>query len=446
MQRHVGVVVCSARWSLSACLLAVFSNLAWAGGTSLVGQLDPNDPQDAFLYQFTLNAPATVVVQTWSYGGTLNAPGGANAKGSAIAAGGFDPYISVFTGSGPAAAFRASNDDGACPPGTFSAGSCFDSTLTLPALPAGTYTLALSSFENMSFAENLGAGTLADGFIGIGSFGGRTASFAVDISGATLVVPALSLGYVPNALTFGPQTLNAASGPLTVVVTNTGSSPVTLGALALGGSNAAEFTVGGDCAGTLAVAAACVVNVAFKPTAIGSRAAILSLNSTASGSPVAINLHGTGTNSTVASATVTTTDLDFGEQSVGTPHPLTLVVTNTGGAPLVIGIDTEGGSNPAQFAIADGCAGQTVAPGATCTLQVVFTPATTGPHSATLTINSSASNNPLVVTLRGTGAPATPVPTLSIWSLLLLSLTLGWVALRRSRRRPGRLANELERP
>lgn len=434
MQRCTVTAVSPARRWVLVCILAFLSNPAWASGTSVVGQLDPNDPQDVFLYQFTLSAPGTVAIQTWGYGGTQSAAGGTNAKGTAVSPGGFDPYLTVFAGGSPAAVFRVSNDDGACPPGTLSAGACRDATLSLPALPAGTYTLALSTFENMSFAENLGTGTLADGFIGLGSFGGRTSGFAVDISGPTVVVPALSLGYVPNALTFGSQTLNVASGPLTLIVTNTGASSVTLGALAVGGSSAAEFTVGGDCVGTLAVAATCVINVIFRPTAIGLRVATLALNSNASGSPAVINLHGTGTNSNVASAAVTATDLDFGDQPVDTPHARTLVVTNAGGAPLVFGVDAEAGSNPAEFALTDNCAGQTIAPGATCTVLVVFMPAMLGSRSATLTLNSNAGNNPLVVTLRGAGALALAVPTLSSWSLLLLALTLGWIGLRRNRR------------
>ena len=428
--------------SVVGCIGALCSGVAAAGSISLVGQLDPSDPQDVFLYEFTLSAPTTVAIQTWGYGGTLSAPGGTNAKGNAIAAGGFDPYVTVFNGSGPTATFRVSNDDGACPPGALSAGLCLDSTLSLSALPAGTYTLALSAFENMSFAENYGSGTLADGFIGLGSFGGRTSAFAVDISGAGIVVPALALGYVPNALTFGAQTLNVASGPMTILVTNTGSAPVALGALSLGGANAADFTVGGNCAGTLFAAASCVISVTFKPTATGLREATLALNSNTSGSPALINLHGTGTNSVVSSASLSTTDLNFGNQAVNVSSALrSLIITNSGDAPLIIGVDIKGGNNPGEFAVTDNCAGQTIAAQATCTMTIVFTPASLGLRSATLTINSNASNNPVTVRLGGVGLDptATPVPTLGNWALLALSLLLASTAMLSRRRMAQRL-------
>lgn len=417
-----------------ACYLTLCAGMAWGGAISLAGQLDPNDAQDVFLYPFTLSATTTVTIQSWGYGGTLSAPGGKNAQGNVIPTGGFDTYLSVFSGSGPTATFLISNDDGVCPPGTIAVGLCGDSALTLSALPAGSYTLALSSFENMSFAENLGTGTLGDGFIALGSFGGRSNNFAVDISGGAVAVPALALGYVPNALTFGAQTLNVASGPLTVIVTNTGAGTVALGALTLGGANAAEFTVGGDCTGTLSAAASCVISVTFRPTATGLRAATLSLASNASGSPAVINLHGTGTSSLVASATLSATDLDLGNRAPGqSSRPHMLTITNTGGAPLIIGSDSEGGNNPGEFVITDLCAGQTLAPGATCTLSVVFTPTAFGRRSATVTINSNASNNPVTVTLRGNGALPAPIPTINAWGILLLSLmlALGGALLRR---------------
>jgi len=146
-----------------------------------------------FIVEFELANTATLNVQTWGYGGTDAAPGGPNAWGAVVSAGGFDPYLSLFAGTGADANFMASNDDGLCPQGTpFPA--CADSTLRLTDLPAGHYTLALTLPFNYSFAENHGAGTLGDGFIGLdASFDdGACAApcsnaFAVDIASAALV-------------------------------------------------------------------------------------------------------------------------------------------------------------------------------------------------------------------------------------------------------------------
>src|SRR5258706_10536429 len=175
---------------------AVWTFLAaacYGDSVSLTGSLDPNNPNDVVLYAFSLSATSTLTIQSYGYGGTSEAPGGANAAGAVIPAGGFDSYLSLFLGTGPNATFLASNDDGFCPPGHASPG-CHDSTLLMPSLGAGTYTMALTVFDNFSFAENFGSGTLGDGFIGLGDyFDGssgtfRTASYAVDISASSLTV------------------------------------------------------------------------------------------------------------------------------------------------------------------------------------------------------------------------------------------------------------------
>ena len=166
------------------CALALWSaGVAHAASVSLQGTLTlaPGDANDLFTYAFTLASPSTVSIQSYGYGGSAGAPGGKNLVGTTIPAGGFDPYVSVFFGSGPTSAFIASNDDGACPPGITDIGLCGDTSLTL-ILAAGTYTVVLSAFKNMSLAENYGSGTLGDGFVNLGVFdSARSKAYAIDI-------------------------------------------------------------------------------------------------------------------------------------------------------------------------------------------------------------------------------------------------------------------------
>jgi hypothetical protein len=65
---------------------------------------------------------------------------------------------------------------------------CFDSTLNLAELPAGDYTLALTKFANFAVGPTLGDGW--SGGAG-GSFGDRTARYAVDVQA------------IPEPMTFG---------------------------------------------------------------------------------------------------------------------------------------------------------------------------------------------------------------------------------------------------
>ena len=166
---------------------------ASADSVSLTGALDPTNPNDVLMITFSLSGTAGVDMQSYGFGGSADAPGGTNAAGQVIAPGGFDTYFSLFQGAGAGATFLASNDDGDCPPGDADV-ACRDSTLNLT-LSAGSYVLAVGTFENLSFAENLGSGTLGDGFIGLGSYfnldtlSDTSSAYAVDIeaSGLTLV-------------------------------------------------------------------------------------------------------------------------------------------------------------------------------------------------------------------------------------------------------------------
>jgi hypothetical protein len=161
-------------------LLIGFASPVFANNISLTGLLSPTDPNDVLLISFSLSSAQTVNLQSYGFGGSAQAPGGTNDAGAVISSGGFDSYFSLFSGAGPGATFLQSNDDGDCPPGDGTFG-CSDSTIN-GLLAAGTYTLAVSAFENFSFAENLGGGTLGDGFIGLGNYGFNTSDYAVDIT------------------------------------------------------------------------------------------------------------------------------------------------------------------------------------------------------------------------------------------------------------------------
>ena len=110
-------------------------------------------------------------------------------------------------------------------------------------------------------------------------------------------------------------------------------------------------------------------------------------------------------------ASITPITLSFGNVTAGTtsaPHTTTLV--NTGTAPLT-GIAL-GGPLPAGFSVpagaAGGTCGATLAPGATCTINVVFSPSTAGANMGFFPItaaNAGVAGSP--VGLTGTGVPAT---------------------------------------
>jgi len=130
----------------------------------------------AFVAPFTVSSLSTVQAVTFGFGG------GVSATGPVVAPGGLEPYLSLFDSAGN---FLSSTFFGTtCPAGANTwNGACLDVSLDAGTLAPGTYQIALTAFENLSLAENLGSGILADGFGGLGNLGGReTLNFAFDVN------------------------------------------------------------------------------------------------------------------------------------------------------------------------------------------------------------------------------------------------------------------------
>src|SRR3989475_610919 len=142
------------------------------------------------------------------------------------------------------------------------------------------------------------------------------------------------------------------------------------------------------------------------PTAAGARTATVTITDDAPGSRQSVSLTGTGV--TPPTATLSATSSVFGNQRVGTTSAAqNLTLTNTGGTPLTLTSITITGAQAADFAFAAGnpcpTGAGSVAPGASCTIIISFTPAATGARTATVTITDDAPGSPQSVSLAGTG-------------------------------------------
>ncbi|MFN8512849.1 MAG: choice-of-anchor D domain-containing protein [Chloroflexia bacterium] len=230
--------------------------------------------------------------------------------------------------------------------------------------------------------------------------GGSTQTISLTGIGITAQV-----SVVPASLDFGNVQVGAVSPAQTVTVTNVGAGPVSLSTIALGGTNAADFEVldntctSGAGAATLPAGGSCTVSVRFKPGSTGAKSATLSIGDSASGTPQVVGLSGVGISSAVG---LTPASLDFGNQQVGTTSPAkTVTLTNTSNGPLSI---TSVVSSSAEFqVVGNTCGSQTIAPNATCTVSVVFSPTSAGAKTATLTIADSTNTGNHIVSLTGTG-------------------------------------------
>jgi hypothetical protein len=167
---------------------------------------------------------------------------------------------------------------------------------------------------------------------------------------------------------------------------------------------------------SLAPGASCTLTTTFTPGAAGAQNGSLSIVHNAAGSPDAVTLTGTGTQSLISP---TSSSLAFGNVQQGVPKPLNLVVSNTGTATLNFTVSPSSpaaktGAAAADYAVTGTCILGTplAALGGTCTLTVTLTPSAQGARPATLTISSDATNGPLVIALSGTGV-ALPEPVVT---------------------------------
>jgi outer membrane protein assembly factor BamB len=221
----------------------------------------------------------------------------------------------------------------------------------------------------------------------------------VSLSGTGAPLPAPSLSVTPASLNFGSQAVGTSSPGQSVTLTNSGTAPLSIQSVTLGGAQPGSFSItGGSESGVLAANGSRTVSVVFSPTASGTQSASLAVHSTAGGSPHTIALTGTGLASAAPGFSVSPASLTFARQEVGTRSaPQSVVISNPGEAPLVISsVSLTSGS----YEVAGGTA--TVAPGGTHTLSVTFAPSSPGSRNGTLVIRHNAGSGTSSVPLVGT--------------------------------------------
>ncbi|HUO15045.1 MAG TPA: SBBP repeat-containing protein [Verrucomicrobiae bacterium] len=105
--------------------------------------------------------------------------------------------------------------------------------------------------------------------------------------------PAASLSTA--ALAFPNVSVGNSSSPLSVTVTNSGTTTLNIGSIQVSG----DYTESNNCGATLAISSSCSVNVIFTPSASGSRSGTLTLTDSAMNSPQTVGLSGRGTDFTI---------------------------------------------------------------------------------------------------------------------------------------------------
>jgi MBG domain/Bacterial Ig-like domain (group 2)/Abnormal spindle-like microcephaly-assoc'd, ASPM-SPD-2-Hydin/Kelch motif/Galactose oxidase, central domain len=253
------------------------------------------------------------------------------------------------------------------------------------------------------------------------TFAAPIASQTVSLSG-TGIAPVATLS--TTSLSFGNQQEGTTSGAQSVTLSNnTGTSPLQINNISIGGTNPANFaetdtcgnTTGAKFPATLAVGAPpCTITVTFTPNATGTRSANLTLSFAKPQTPqtIPVTLSGAGV---APSATLGPVPTLFGTEPVGSQSTAqTVTLTNTGSGsgsgPLTvtnIAVTVTGTNSPSFVITGDTCANTTPPPfpstvAASCTINVAFKPASAGAKSAALSVTVKYLGA-LTVPLSGTG-------------------------------------------
>ncbi|MBU2993524.1 DVUA0089 family protein [Octadecabacter sp. 1_MG-2023] len=167
---------------------ALMASAAHAATFSFSGEF-VND-NDVVIFEFQVGALSDINLRSFSYGG------GTQADGNVVAAGGFDPILTLFNSTG--GLINSQDDSSNTTPDPIT-GNTYDVNLDVFALAAGTYSVAVSQYDNFNAGGNLSDGFFYDGAgnenftAGIASCSNaifcdvsdtnRTGAFAFDISG-----------------------------------------------------------------------------------------------------------------------------------------------------------------------------------------------------------------------------------------------------------------------
>jgi len=219
----------------------------------------------------------------------------------------------------------------------------------------------------------------------------------------------------PLSVDFGFLLIGDTSAPRIVAVTNNGTADLTIGLISITGPDAPQFAIVSDNASSqvLAPGASANVSVNFTPSAAALQSANMTIPSDdPDENPVNVLLSGTGTvTPPKPDIDVSPPNINYGSINVGSSSAaITVIITNTGTANLVIGAITLAGSNPGDFVVSsDNASGKSLPPGTVTTVQVSFKPTATGLRNASLQIPSNDPDEATVnVTLSGTGTTAPP--------------------------------------
>ena len=225
-----------------------------------------------------------------------------------------------------------------------------------------------------------------------------------------LPAPVTSATFTGNGTFANAVAVGISSTGQQLTLTNTGETAISITGFTVTG----DFAQSNNCGSSLAVGSACVVNVVFTPTAVGTRTGSIALVGSATVAPV--TLTGTG---------LLPPDFSVGDSSNNATTSLTVSAGLSGTVSLKF---TSVNGFTGSIALTCAASG-TAATGVTCTVPSPVTLAAAGTTTATVTLTTTART-----TATASGLGSMPTNGRMAWLILAGLMTGGMLMVRRNGR------------
>jgi hypothetical protein len=196
-----------------------------------------------------------------------------------------------------------------------------------------------------------------------------------------------------SVLNFGYHQIGTSSLVQKVTLTNGGLVPLTISSIAI---DNADFTQTNTCGSSVAAGKSCTITLTFKPSQPIAESATLTINDNAVNNPQTATLTGTGA---ITSTVIFPVTLNYGMVKVGQSSTLPVTLANASNQPLTI---QQIVSSPSVYTETNTC-GASLAGGASCTVNVAFTPTQVGLVKGSLSMALNGKALSAKVKLSGSG-------------------------------------------
>jgi hypothetical protein len=273
---------------------------------------------------------------------------------------------------------------------------------TIVGVDPGDFAITFDNCSGSALAQG-GACEVAVAFAPQGG-GFREATLELAVQGESPVdVPLSGVGLskrlvVPGTASFPTATVGNSSTE-TILLKNSSEAGVSVNEVRIEGADAGDFGVeGSNCVGFIGPGMSCTFTVRFSPGASGARAALLTVVTDGTPAEYMTELSGEGAAPELA---FEPGSYDFGLVEAHSGSPRTnFTLRNVGAASVQLSNLNISGPDTNEFWIpGNNCGGTTLAPGATCAIEIQFNANEEGSFTAALEVN--AGNVPFQAPLSG---------------------------------------------